>query len=261
MRLATHIAEKKSETALRLCGIIKEKRYHLNIGMYIYSEESQKVFAGWYKQHEAKKKQEEKKNDEWHDQVAPNPSSLVVAKNIKAVVAKPQKSKHAPVGGNKGRREPQPIDFYDEYLGDEEEYYVDTYVDPFDLILAARGEDNQSAKRVKLENQKIVSYLTMIPSRSIDLSEIKEIAKRIHIESLSFDPKTLMKNFYPEITKDEVQDLIKALSHNILEFRYCRETFLAFHFAKICEMELLFRNMNGFFGKAESVTGQASVGF
>ena len=77
MRLATHIAEKKADTALRLCGIIKEKRYHLNIGEYIYSSESQQIFEEWFKKHETKKKQEEKNNLQWNENQPAAPSILV----------------------------------------------------------------------------------------------------------------------------------------------------------------------------------------
>lgn len=125
-----------------------------------------------------------------------------MAETYKPLIAKAQKAAK-PSKHSKGKREPRVIDFYDEYLGDDDDFYIDTYVDPFDLILAARaGEEDSNTKRVKLENQRIVSYLVMTPSRSIDLSEIKDIAKKIHIESITFDPKVLLKHFYSDITKE-----------------------------------------------------------
>lgn len=67
MRLATHIMEKKADTALKICAIIKEKRYHLNISEYVYSEEAQQTFQQWFKQYEAKKKADGVKNVQWQE--------------------------------------------------------------------------------------------------------------------------------------------------------------------------------------------------
>jgi|JI6StandDraft_1071083.scaffolds.fasta_scaffold07649_2 hypothetical protein len=71
MRLATHIIEKKTDTALKICAVIKEKRYHLNLGEYVYSEEAQQVFIQWFKQYETKKKAENQKNVQWQQEGRP----------------------------------------------------------------------------------------------------------------------------------------------------------------------------------------------
>ena len=64
MRLASHITDNKSDTALNLCGILKSSRPYLNENNYIYSEQAHKAFKTWYKEYEKKKKKEAKKKPE-----------------------------------------------------------------------------------------------------------------------------------------------------------------------------------------------------
>ena len=61
MRLATHISDDKSKTALNLCSILKSNRPYLNEDSYLFSEESQKIFKKWYQEHEKQKKKQVKK--------------------------------------------------------------------------------------------------------------------------------------------------------------------------------------------------------
>jgi hypothetical protein len=52
MKLATHITDKQGDIALQICAIIKLKRAYLSEADYIFSDDSRKIFAAWFAEHE-----------------------------------------------------------------------------------------------------------------------------------------------------------------------------------------------------------------
>lgn len=64
LKLATHIVDKQTETALEICAIIKAKRAYLNESDFIFSEEARKLFGVWYADNEEAKKRAKKHTQE-----------------------------------------------------------------------------------------------------------------------------------------------------------------------------------------------------
>ena len=62
MKLATHIADKQTDSVYHICGVIKYNRSFLNEEDYILSEESRLNFLIWYAVSSESKKKTRKEN-------------------------------------------------------------------------------------------------------------------------------------------------------------------------------------------------------
>lgn len=129
------------------------------------------------------------------------------------------------------------INFYDEYIpGDNQvDTFVDTFVDPVELVLVSQGVPTGKVARAKVDFKRAVDYLLMTPITNRKPDEIRKFVTKIHIDSDKFDPKFLIATFH-ENDKEMLIKCSKALDASIYRPQYHKETLLRVNFMKLCDV-------------------------
>lgn len=84
---------------------------------------------------------------------------------------------------------------------------------------------------------------------------------KLHIDSEKFDARFLLNTYHADDSKEQLQRISKLLDARYYREANSKETLHRVNFMRLCEIETLFQEMQKFFGKEESITEKASIGF
>lgn len=100
------------------------------------------------------------------------------------------------------------LEYYEDCIQTGDDYLIDTFVDPFDLLAfrAAVGE-----RRNKLADKQFMGFLVETPVTQIDPRTIDDHIHQIHLESPQFNPGFLFDHYHPNLPLKDLQLYHRAI--------------------------------------------------
>lgn len=225
LKLSNHIllAEKAHDyTAYNVAMLIKEKRPHLASSVYILGKKAQEIFEEWSKDEKVKRNKEIAKNTEWNEEEKSEKKTMNHRQSIESMETRKFKKKACDT-------------FLVLYFERTHEYYLQSFTDPLKALSEVSETKNDPSKnRASLRKKSKLKTLFQTKAKKVELSEkSEEIVEKLHIDSPSFDPYTLLitlyndesPSFFAKVTEQlqsqqkEVLSLNKSLIYyNIIDY-------------------------------------------
>ena len=95
-----------------------------------------------------------------------------------------------------------------EIIDDEEEYFLDTFLDPID-VWKFRKQNPET--RNKIAFKQFMIFLIETPISQVPRSRVSENILQIHIESEHFSPSVLMQKYHKDMPEEEKTSIGKAI--------------------------------------------------